>query len=473
MRRVALSLLSQLSNRHQKRCFSSYQNFLGQPARHTHPHLVEEGIPFQEYVQRRKNVFDAMPSNSVLLVPSNPQCLMNNDVHYKFRQHADLFYLSGFQEPESLLIMKKSGECKTAYVLLVQERDAMKEQWEGSRAGVEGTKACFGVDDAFSSTHSSTSNVLKDMLTGADKIFFDHQVNPKWTEMINQALQALERKDKLAPVGRLIGNFRLIKSSSEIQLMQRATSMSVQGFQDVMRKALHTPSEHILSATFDYSTRCLGSEDNAYPSIVAGGSRALTLHYDSNNNLIKDDELVLVDAGAQLHGYASDLTRTFPRNGKFTPAQHDVYQVVLETQKACVQRCLADGNTTMKDINNLANQMLIDGLISLGIVKHTAAECLQKPELYKRFYPHSIGHYLGLEVHDTHVIPRDIPLQSGMVVTIEPGLYIPQQPDVPVHFRGIGIRIEDDVLIADSKSPVVFSRQLQKEIQDIELFMKS
>ncbi|XP_033632263.1 xaa-Pro aminopeptidase 3-like [Asterias rubens] len=463
------------------------KRYLGQPTSFTHPHLLKTdeltpGITLQEYLSRRTRImsavgssFNATSSNHAVVVLAADKKYMTDGIPYPFRQSTNFLYLTGFQEPDSALILETvPGKALPEHkaTLFVQQRDPEKELWDGPRAGTEGALQFLGIHESKPIGElNETLHCLakKDELTVWYDIFkpcnrklheevYTHLIQPCRTR--GHSINTLENTLDLQ---------RVIKSPAEGKLMKASASIAAKSIQEVIKLSHPGVNESILFAKLDHSCRVQGAEFLAYPPVIAGGNRANTLHYISNNQVVLDNELVLMDAGCEFHGYASDITRTWPINGHFTQPQAEVYQAILDIQKQCIEMCKV-GRT----LDQVYYYMLVGlgrRLQQMGIVQ-SGHEEWQLCKIAKQYCPHHVGHYLGMDTHDTGCVSRNSPLQPGMVVTIEPGLYIPEtDTNAPAKFRGIGIRIEDDVLITSAGSQVL-SQECPKEISDIEELMK-
>uniref|UniRef100_A0A0B7B652 Aminopeptidase P N-terminal domain-containing protein n=1 Tax=Arion vulgaris TaxID=1028688 RepID=A0A0B7B652_9EUPU len=484
---MKISLISRYNmriNNSIKRIFpvlSNVRNF-GQPASQTHPHLIAEGevtpgLTKEEFHQRRCNLVKSAlesfkgvksASHHLFIIPSASTVYMINDIPYPFRQNTDFLYFCGFQEPDSLLLIEansKSGEHVSH--LFVPRKDAAKELWDGPRSGMDGAMSITGVDTAFN------SNEIEKYLQFYRKdhkdfvLWYNHS-KPVHNDFHNRVVSQLMHDQKhryLEDVTVLSQRLRLLKSSAEIQLMQQSARIASESFVEVMKFSKPLVNEAHLWAKMDFECRTRGAEFLAYPPVVAGGARANIIHYITNNQVVNDGEMVLMDAGCEFHGYASDLTRTWPVSGQFTEAQRKLYKVTLRIQEACIRMC-----TTEYSLDEMFSHMLLllaAELTQLGIMPPDLS-LEQRLYLAQQFCPHHVSHYLGMDVHDTSNISRKIKLQPNMVVTVEPGIYIPETNyKVSPEFRGVGIRIEDNILITESE-PVNLSASCPKRIEDIE-----
>ncbi|XP_066288156.1 xaa-Pro aminopeptidase 3-like [Branchiostoma lanceolatum] len=458
--------------------------YLGQPTSQTHPHLMQPGevttgIQREEFRQRRGQLMSAIKehhgkqSRHVVIVVSSPVKYMAVDVPYPFRQDPNFLYLSGFKEPNSVLVLESCPETSLSNhkaTLLVPERNPDRELWDGPRSGTDGALQLTGVDQTLKI--DDLGKFLVQFRTADWTVWFDHfkPVHRHLCEQIKTSLlqpRTLQSKATTQPISRFVQQLRLVKSYSEIALMQKAADITAQAFADAMRFSFPGVSEAQLQGKLDYECRMDGADMLAYPPVVAGGNRANTLHYISNNQVINSGELVLVDAGCEYHGYVCDITRTWPISGKFTEPQRQLYEAVLSIQKTCLNLCRPE--ISLDHIYTVMLNLIGLKLKDLGIVRDK--EGYELTQTARRYCPHHISHYLGMDVHDTPDMSRSSQLQPGMVVTVEPGIYIKEDDQsAPPEFRGIGIRIEDDVLITEG-DPQILTRICPREVHEIEQLM--
>lgn len=412
--------------------------------------------------------------DSIAIIPSAREIYRSNDSNFRFRQDSDFYYLTGFEEPEAIAVIKPADE-EHPFTLFVRPRDPEKEVWDGRRAGVEGALSEYGASAAF--PIAEFEEKLTDMINGATNLYYrigngnaeiDHLI-------INsiRRMRSMSRKGKSAPqaiidTGAVLHEIRLIKSAEEIELMQRAADIAAEAHIEAMKAARPGMKEYEIEALIEYHFRKNGAAAPAYTSIVGSGANATVLHYITNDATLKDGDLLLIDAGAEYRGYASDITRTFPINGRFTEAQRDIYELVLETQVACVE--MVRPGVTNDEIKKRSIEMLTEGMVRLGLLQGEPEKLIEE-EKYKQFYMHGLGHYLGMDVHDVgRYYHKDEArkLEPGMVMTVEPGLYIAADAkDVPEKYLGIGVRIEDDVLVTQD-APRVLSSKAPKQVEEIE-----
>ncbi|XP_055050607.1 xaa-Pro aminopeptidase 3 isoform X1 [Misgurnus anguillicaudatus] len=456
------------------------QRYLGQPSPYTHPHLIKygevtPGLTQTEFELRRQRLASLIEmqadrlaasgtssnSNHIVIVLSHPIRYMTNDIPYPFHQNQDLLYLTGIMEPDSALVMYGSGKPDQA-VLFVPRRDPARELWDGPRSGKDGAAALTGLERVHSTEELGV--VLKSMKGGT--IWYDSSqpCHPRLHQTHVRPL--LEGGTLIQSLRPLTHSLRAIKSPAEVALMKEAGRITAQAFKKTMAISRGDVDEGLLYAKFDFECRAHGANFLAYPPVVAGGNRANTLHYINNNQIVKDGEMVLLDGGCEYFGYVSDITRTWPVNGKFSPAQRELYEAVLEVQLACLSQC--NPGVSLDYIYSTMLNLLARQLKELGIVSQSTSET-DTLKAARQFCPHHVGHYLGMDVHDTPELSRSQPLQPGMVITIEPGLYISEnESSSPERFRGLGVRIEDDVVIRDQGGPLILSAHTPKTIADVE-----
>jgi Xaa-Pro aminopeptidase len=417
-----------------------------------------------------------MGPNSVAILPAAREATRSNDTEYRFRQDSDFYYLTGFNEPDAVAVVAPSREER--YTLFVRPRDKEKEVWTGRRAGVEGAKEKFGADAAYSVEEFQEK--LGELLDGARNLYYRlGNGNPELDQTIIRQIarmRALGRRGVRPPhsvvdPGAILHEMRLVKTEEEIALMQRAADIAAEAHREAMRATRPGMKEYEIEALIEYVFRKSGASAPAYNSIVGGGANATVLHYTSNDAELRDGELVLIDAGAEYEGFASDITRTFPVRGRFSQAQRDIYRLVLDCQEQCI-RMVAPG-VTMKEMHERSVEILTEGMVRLGLLRGDVKKLIEE-EQYKKFYMHRLGHYLGMDVHDVGLYHQDgqpRPVEAGMVMTVEPGLYVPEDAeDVPDEYRGIGVRIEDDVLVTPEGYRVLTDKA-PKGVEEIESLM--
>uniref|UniRef100_A0A8B9UIE1 Xaa-Pro aminopeptidase 3 n=1 Tax=Anas zonorhyncha TaxID=75864 RepID=A0A8B9UIE1_9AVES len=429
---------------------------------------VTPGLSQVEYALRRhklmaliqKEAQDCEGVDHTVILLSNPTYYMSNDIPYVFHQDTNFLILVLQSLPDKALPSHKA-------ILFVPRRDPRRELWDGPRSGTDGAVALTGVDEAY--TIEEFRHLVAKLKGESSMVWYD-LTKPVHKELHSDYMQPLAEikarsKNHIQGVRRLVQNLRLIKSPAEIERMKIAGRVTAEAFIETMFASKSLVDEAFLYAKFEFECRARGADILAYPPVVAGGNRSNTLHYVKNNQLIKDGELVLLDGGCESSCYVSDITRTWPVNGRFTKPQAELYQAVLDIQKSCLSLC--SPGVSLEHIYSLMLSLIGQKLKDLGILKSSVTES-QFFKAVRKYCPHHVGHYLGMDVHDTPDISRSLPLQPGMVITIEPGLYIPEDDmNAPERFRGIGVRIEDDVVIAED-SPLILSADCPKEIYDIE-----
>lgn len=446
------------------------------------------------YASRLKAFAARMKPNSVAIIVANPERTRSNDTEFEFRQSSDLLYLTGFPEPEAALMVSKIGR-KLTTSLFVRPKDRAREIWTGLRHGVEGAKANFACDQAF--TVDQFAKQVASAISSAKVVYYKYGHSEHFDAQFDKAWKAEQRT--LENPEKIVHEMRLFKSERELDIMRHAAKISAAAHSEAMRLCQPGSTEYQLEAIIESVFRFNGADFTAYNSIVAGGNNAVILHYTTNNDPLKAGDLMLVDAGCEYQGYASDITRGFPVSGTFSDAQRTIYQLVLDSQKAAIKAGVA-GSSLMK-VHQAASKVLRAGLYKLGIIsksvstmagerralqEHAKAVAAAKasggnapaePVTLRSFFMHGTSHWLGLDVHDVGTGGTRDPfgkkrkLEPGMVFTVEPGLYFDKDDTrVPAEFRGIGVRIEDDVAItADGHE--VLTAGVPKEIHEIEALM--
>lgn len=425
-----------------------------------------------EYQRRRQHFVERMV-DGVAIFCSAPSVTRTSDSDYDYRQNTDFYYLTGFLEPHSVLILAPNHpDTKSALFVMMNNKE--QEIWSGRRAGVEGAKHLTGVDAAY--PIGELGERLPAFLETAENLYYALDDHSPFTREILSRLQryrTTRARSGKGPVtvidpSVIVHELRVRKSAHDIAALRRAVDISAAGHLAAMRYARPGMYEYQVEAIAEYVFASSGAQSPAYPTICSSGKNLTTIHYGSNRDLIPDGSLVLLDAGAEVDLYCGDITRTWPISGKFSPEQRAVYEVVLAAQLRAIELC-KPGAKFNTEVNEGATRVLVEGLVHLSLLTGSVDEHLEK-ETHKRFTIHRIGHFLGMDTHDVGSYRVDGDwrrLEPGMVVTIEPGLYIPDEPDVDARFRGIGIRIEDDVLLAADGNEVL-SASLPKEPWDIE-----
>ena len=434
-------------------------------------------IPIKSYSVRRQQLASQM-QKGIAIIPTSPERIRSRDGHYPYRFDSYFYYLTGFSEPEAMLIMIVGNEIsETRNILFCQDKDIEHEIWNGFRHGPESAKEVFNVDEAY--PISSVDEMLPKLLIDQPKIYYALGQDTGWdlrlTGWLNQVREqsrnGLSTPAEICDSRMLVDEMRLFKSTEELQLMRYAAEISSGAHCRAMKIARPGMKEYEIEAEFLYEFRNHGAEAPAYTPIVAGGANACVLHYVKNNMELISGDLLLVDAGCELHGYAADITRTFPVNGKFNSVQKDIYQLVLSAQSAAISAVQPGNSWDMP--HTAALEILVQGFIDLGLC-HGSIDSVIESEDYRRFYMHRTGHWLGLDVHDVGEYKRDGKwrlFEPGMTLTVEPGCYIRPAENVPDHFWNIGVRIEDDVVVTSSGCEIL-SVSAPKSIDEIEELMR-
>tara|TARA_R110002049_G_scaffold252264_2_gene427386 strand:+ start:113240 stop:114544 length:1305 start_codon:yes stop_codon:yes gene_type:complete len=431
----------------------------------------------KEFAKRRKNLMRMIGNDAIAIVPASTVKVRNRDVEFDYRQDSDFMYLTGFLEPEAVAVFVP-GRSQAQFILFCRERDMEMETWNGRRAGQQGAIEHYGADDAF--PIGDIDEILPGILEQRERVFYTMGVNAEFDHRVIGWVNQIREKGRggshtpheFVALEHLLHELRLFKSGVEIQHMKKAAKAAVAGHRRAMKYCQPGMFEYQVEAELLYEFKKAGC-DTAYPSIVGGGENGCILHYTDNKDMLNDGELLLIDAGAEYHGYASDITRTFPVNGVFSEPQLELYNLVLDAQLAAID-AVQPGNH-WNDPHEAAVKVLTKGMVKLGLLKGRPAQLIKDGE-YRRFYMHRTGHWLGLDVHDVgdYKIEDQWRLfEPGMVLTVEPGIYIPAKSrGVPKRYWNIGIRIEDDVRVTRTGNEVL-TQALVKEANAIEAFMAS
>ncbi len=425
-----------------------------------------------EFDRRRKAFVDQM-GDGIAVFPGAPIAYRSNDGDFDYRQDSDFYYLTGFEEPEAVLVLAPGHKTEKS-ILFVRPRNREREIWDGRRSGPEGAVRDFHVDAAY--PIDELGKRIGEFLETSDTLYYSFGANTRINDLITGELKRLSfarrRSDKGGLVIKnpapILHEMRLIKSAADIEGMTRAVRISGEGHIAAMRYARPGMSEYEIEAIVEFIFLSRGAQWPAYSSIVASGPNATVLHYNTNRMRVADDALVLIDAGAEVDFYCGDITRTWPMAGRFSPEQRAIYELVLAANERGIDLC-RPGVVYNTVVHDETVKVLVAGLIDLGLLKGSLQENLEN-EKYKEFYMHRTGHYLGLDTHDVGFYKIDgqwRPLATGMVVTIEPGLYIPENAEVDARFRGIGVRIEDNILITKDGCENL-SEDVPKAIAEIE-----
>ncbi len=430
----------------------------------------------QEFLRRRRQLFKRMAEGSVAIVPAAPHQLRNRDVEYPYHPEADFYYLTGFSEPDAVLVMRKVGR-KRESILFCRERDPKIEQWSGEHLGTERALTVLRLTAAW--PIDAWQERLEELLLGSGQLYLNLGEESELEQGILRQLKRFRQRNRAGVVfpqvvqalDPLLHEMRLIKSPAELQVMRKASTITAQAHCHAMLQCRAGMKEQQLEGEILHSFAMQGSRTVAYDSIVAGGNNACTLHYVRNEDRLKEGDLVLIDAGAEWDGYAADITRTFPVSGSFTPPQRQLYEVVLAAQQAAFRQIRPGKRWDAP--HRAAVRAITKGLLALKILKGDLGTLI-KEERYKPFYMHQTGHWLGMDVHDVgqyKVGGKWRLLEPGMVMTVEPGLYIPQgMKGVARKWQGIGIRIEDDVVVTETGCEVM-TAAAPKQVAEVERWM--
>ena len=409
----------------------------------------------KEFVRRRRQFMRMIGKNAIAILPAAPVRYRNGDIEYAFRQDSHFHYLTGFPEPEAVAVLIP-GRAHAEYLLFVRERDALRESWDGPRAGTEGAIERYGADDAF--PIADIDEILPGLIEQRSQIFYSmgahHDFDPHVLGWVDGLAHARRRAGEFAALNHVLDDMRLYKSRAEQTTLRRAAHIAMEAHRRAMRFARPGRMEYEVMAEVVHEFRSHNA-DLSYAPIVAGGANACVMHYRDNDQRLGDGDLLLLDAGCEHDYYASDITRTFPVNGRFTRAQRAVYDIVLEAQYAAIDKVRAGNHWNQP--HEAAVRVITQGLIKLGLLKGTPGRLI-KERAYEPFFNHRTGHWLGIDVHDVgdyKVGGEWRVLEPGMVLTVEPGIYIGPSMRVPKEFRNIGIRIEDDVVVTTGAADVL------------------
>jgi Xaa-Pro aminopeptidase len=431
----------------------------------------------KEYARRRRQLIRMAGEDSIIILQAAPASLRNNDVYYPYRQDSDFLYLTGFREHDALLLMipeKKGGKC----ILFCRDRDPEREMWDGRMVGLEAAVSEYGMDEAYDI--KQLEGRLRDYLHDRERIYHDLGRDPLFDQRLigwlnefrGETRKTFHAPEEIHALDHMLHDMRVYKSREELSAMRRSARVAIEAHELAMQICEPGMNEADIHASLMHTFTRHQCEPSYLP-IVGGGANACVLHYIANNDVLHDGDLLLIDAGAEYDGYASDITRTFPVNGKFSPEQRQLYDIVLAAQAAAFEKARA-GNQ-WEDVHNAAIRVAAEGMIDLGVLEHGLEEELES-ERYKHFYVHKTGHWLGLDVHDVGEYTIDghsRQLEPGMVLTVEPGIYIhPEESSVAECWRGVGIRIEDNVVISNDE-PLILTDSLARTADEIEQLMAS
>ncbi|MGE3297681.1 MAG: Xaa-Pro aminopeptidase [Porticoccaceae bacterium] len=433
-------------------------------------------ITAQDFARRRRDLMATMSKNSIAILTAAPEQVRSRDTYFPYRQDSNFFYLTGFPEPEAVLVLipkRPQGQ----FVLFCRERDRSREIWDGRRAGPEGARELYGADDAF--PIDDIDEILPGLLEGRDRVYYALGRNRSFDTRLLDWIDGIRARarsgavppDEFVDLDHLVHEARLFKTATELKVMRKAGAISARAHCRAMRATRPGLYEYQLQAEIEHAFASEGARHPAYGSIVGGGANACVLHYVENSAPLHDGDLVLIDAGAELEHYAADITRTFPVSGKFSAPQQALYEVVLAAQLAAID--VARAGNHWDEPHRVTVKIITQGLVDLGLLKGNVDDLIAR-NAYTDFYMHRAGHWLGMDVHDVGDYKVDNEwrlLEPGMVMTVEPGIYVaPDNRKVAKKWRGIGIRIEDDVVIT-RKGPEILTAGVPKTVADIERLM--
>lgn len=422
----------------------------------------------EEFIARRQRVLERLGNDALVLFAADV-ALRNNDVEFDYRQDSDFYYLTGFEEPGSVLVLCGS---LSQSVIFVRPKNKERETWDGRRLGVDAAPEALAVDSAYSVEMLTTK--LADLLENTQRLHLLWGEDPLVDERLARVLQEIRSRrrkrvsgpQELVDARGILHELRLKKTPFELEKMRRAAQMSAAGHVRAMRECRAGQSEWDLQTKLESVFREHGARRVAYSSIVGGGANGTILHYRENNQILRDGDLVLIDAGAEYDYYAADITRTFPVSGRFSEVQKRAYNWVLQAQEAAIAK--ARSGRTLDEVHEAAWQILVEGMVDLGLMKKDEAD---PRAVGMRYYMHRTSHYLGMDVHDVGPYFREgqpVRLEPGMVITVEPGLYVAEDDELaPVELRGLGIRIEDDVVITEGEAEIL-TGDVPKSVEEIE-----
>ncbi|KAF6266603.1 peptidase M24, structural domain-containing protein [Scenedesmus sp. NREL 46B-D3] len=426
----------------------------GQPTHCTHPNVLgldelAPGLHISEFQARRRNLARLMPPGSIAIIPAASLAYVTGVIPYPYRQDADFLYLTGLQQ-QSVAIVQTDGSAGYSYQLYVPSADVEKERWDGAWLGQQAAQQVFKADEVYSILELPAR--VQQLAASASAVLFDFDRHNSYQfQSLRQSLHEAIGKGKTMPLKPHMHRLRWVKSPGELALMRSSATIAAQAMQRCMALSHAGVHEQLLATEFECGVKLAGASRLAYPVVAGGGADSCTIHYSRNDKQVGDGQVLLMDAGCEYHGYVSDVTRTWPVNGRYTAEQRQVYETVLEVRRRCLEAAVP-GNTLGK-VHQLSVQLLSEGLRDLGLLPLATLQDFQKG-LYREFYCHSVGHYLGMDVHDTNTVGPHRTLEPGVVMAIEPGLYIPDHPQFGA-YAGIGVRIEDDVLVTHNGAEVL------------------
>lgn len=428
---------------------------------------IQPGISSAEYSLRRQLLSRSLPDGGLAVSEAAPQVFMAGVIPYPYRQDADFQYLTGIIQPGPVGTIRSDGR----YTLFFPDNDAWRETWDGARLQEEAALEFFGADEAY--PLSEMPQQLSTMLGTASAVALDTDrpdVMPL-ASAVGQlpAFKHAQGAGKIQPLKQLVHRLRWVKSDSELALMRRSAGLAAHAMSECMKGSFPGVSEHSMAALFEYKCKTAGAQRMAYPPVVAGGANACTIHYSRNDRSLPGDEMVLLDGGCELYGYCSDVTRTWPIGGKFSGAQAAVYGAVLDAHRRLLSAVRP--GATLRALHHASIRLLSEALVELGLSKGASTEAIMRNQTFRTFYPHAVGHWLGMDTHDSATMSHDRPLEPGVVLTIEPGLYIPDREEFGP-LAGIGVRLEDDVAVTADGAEVL-SAAVPLEPREVEAMVGS
>ncbi|KAJ5125689.1 hypothetical protein N7448_005007 [Penicillium atrosanguineum] len=491
-RSIISSRASLVSSRIPRRAFATSVGAaelkFGQPLHETHPHLLEPGeltpgVSALEYARRRSRLANKLPKGAIAVLASSEVKYRAPGIFNVYRQESNFFYLTGFNEPNALAIIANDGSGDNhIFHLYVREKDPRAELWDGARSGTRAAVDVFNADET--GNIERIGEILPKIITQATEVYseipgFDPSRSTLHRYLYGPTVASEKLKKvvdhrKVQPLKHILNEMRAFKSENEVVHLRRLGQASGRSFTESMRQ--NFTMEKDLCSFLEYQFKVNGADGSAFVPVVAGGQNALAIHYTRNDDVLRDGDLVLVDGGGELGGYISDITRTWPVNGKFTDPQRDLYNAVLNVHRSCLALCRENANLSLDKLHGIAENDLKDQLKQLGFdlsgnvradLSRRAEDVADCDQAISTLFPHHLGHYIGLDVHDCPGYSRGYNLKAGQCITIEPGIYVPDDDRWPAHFRGIGIRIEDSVCVGD-EHPIVLTPEAVKEVEDIE-----
>ncbi|MCH8300399.1 MAG: aminopeptidase P N-terminal domain-containing protein [Candidatus Marinimicrobia bacterium] len=422
------------------------------------------------FAEKREQFMERIGDDAVAIIVAHPEYTRNDDVGHDYRQDSDFFYLTGFEEPQSIAVLRP-GEEKDKFILFVRKRDKLRETWDGHRFGVKGAMEVFGADTAYAI--DEFDGMLKTILSGAKTVYHNFGADEELSETILEGVTPFAGRSDLSMKNARfeLGEMRKIKSDWELKSLRKAIDITSEAHVEAMKSTQPGMGEYEIEAVIEYTYRKHGVQRPGFPSIVGAGANTTTLHYQTNEMKMNKGDLLLVDIGAEWGYYTADVTRTYPVNGKFSKEQAAIYQIVYDAQEAAFK--ISKPGTSRKELSDIVRNRVIDGLIKVGLLSGTREEIIEERS-YRKFYFHGFGHWLGLDVHDSGSYTEDgesVIMRPGMVYTIEPGIYIKEDESVDPKWWNIGVRIEDCILITE-KGYELLSDKAPRKIKDIEKLMK-